>query len=52
MSNGKNKLLIIRLTQDEYKRLRSFAKRKDTSMAEILRTYVKKLPKIEDEQLC
>lgn len=52
MSIKKDKILMVRMTQAEYNRLRCFAEHKDTSMAEILRTYVKKLPKVEIDKTC
>ncbi|MBV9389810.1 MAG: hypothetical protein JOZ78_25585 [Chroococcidiopsidaceae cyanobacterium CP_BM_ER_R8_30] len=41
---SKEKRLQIRLSDEDYNRLESFAKQKDISMAQVLREYIKRLP--------
>ncbi len=40
----KDKVLMVRMTKEEHKRLEAYAKAKDISMAKVVRDYVKKLP--------
>ncbi len=41
----KEKRLEIRLSDEDFARLESYAKQKDVSMAQVLREYIKRLPK-------
>jgi predicted DNA-binding protein len=43
----KDKRLQIRLSEEEYVRLGAYAKRKDVSMAQVIRDYIKRLPSAE-----
>ncbi|MBW4486680.1 MAG: ribbon-helix-helix protein, CopG family [Trichocoleus desertorum ATA4-8-CV12] len=44
----KEKRLEIRLNDEDFARLEAYAKGKDVSMAQILREYIKRLPKPVD----
>jgi len=48
MSTRKDKVMVVRMTPEEFLRLKAFAESKDVSMAQILREYIKKLPKVRD----
>jgi hypothetical protein len=41
----KEKRLQIRLSDQDYAKLEAYAQQKDVSMAQILREYIKRLPK-------
>lgn len=41
----KEKRLQIRLSDEDFARLEAYARQKDVSMAQILRDYIKRLPK-------
>lgn len=41
---SKEKRLQIRLSEEDYNKLESYAKQKDISMAQVLREYIKRLP--------
>jgi predicted DNA-binding protein len=41
----KEKRLEIRLSDDDFARLEAYANHKDVSMAQVLREYIKRLPK-------
>jgi predicted DNA-binding protein len=41
----KEKRLQFRLSEEDFARLEAYAKKKDVSMAQVLREYVKHLPK-------
>ncbi|MEA5468293.1 ribbon-helix-helix protein, CopG family [Spirulina sp. 06S082] len=41
----RNKRIVIRVNQDEYEKINRYAKSKDLSVAEIIRDYIKRLPK-------
>jgi predicted DNA-binding protein len=41
----KEKRLEIRLSDEDFARLERYAKQKDISMAQVLREYIKRLPK-------
>jgi hypothetical protein len=45
----KEKRLQIRMSEEDFCRLESFAKRKDISMAQVLRDYIKRLPVINED---
>jgi hypothetical protein len=45
---SRDKRLEIRLTEDEHRRLEAYASEKDVSMAQVLREYIKRLPKPKD----
>ncbi|MFN7569792.1 MAG: ribbon-helix-helix protein, CopG family [Microcystis sp.] len=40
----KDRRLQIRLSEEEYRKLESRAKQKDTSMAQVVREYIRRLP--------
>jgi hypothetical protein len=42
----KEKRLEIRMSDDDFARLRAYADCKDISMAQVLREYIKKLPAV------
>jgi predicted DNA-binding protein len=44
----KEKRLQIRLSAEEYTKLAAYANRKDISMAQVLREYIKRLPNPQD----
>jgi hypothetical protein len=44
---SKDKRLQIRLSEGEYMKLGAYAKRKDVSMAQVIRDYIKRLPSVE-----
>lgn len=41
---SKDKRLQIRLSEEDYNKLESYASQKDISMAQVLREYIKRLP--------
>jgi len=41
---SKDKRLQIRLSEEEYNKLESYARQKDISMAQVIREYIKRLP--------
>jgi predicted DNA-binding protein len=41
----KERRLQIRLSDEDYVKLENYAKQKDVSMAQVLREYIKRLPK-------
>ncbi|MGH2413839.1 MAG: ribbon-helix-helix protein, CopG family [Microcystaceae cyanobacterium] len=41
----KEKRLQIRLSDEDYAKLEAYAQQKDVSMAQVLRDYIKRLPK-------
>jgi predicted DNA-binding protein len=41
----KEKRLQIRMSEEDYAKLEAYAKQKDVSMAQVLREYIKRLPK-------
>ncbi|NJK48424.1 ribbon-helix-helix protein, CopG family [Candidatus Gracilibacteria bacterium] len=41
----KDEVLKIRLSSEDLERLKAYAKQKDVSMAQVLREYIKRLPK-------
>jgi hypothetical protein len=42
---SRDKRLEIRLSELDYNKLEAYAKQKDVSMAQVLREYIKRLPK-------
>jgi predicted DNA-binding protein len=44
-SIAKEKRLQIRMSEEDYAKLEAYAKQKDVSMAQVLREYIKRLPK-------
>lgn len=42
--NKKDKVLLVRMTEEEHTRLANYASSKDVSMAKVLRDYIKRLP--------
>jgi len=49
MSMAREKLLLVRLSEDEKARLAKFAKSKKVSMSEIIQDYCKQLPEITEK---
>ncbi|AFZ46168.1 CopG domain protein DNA-binding domain protein [Cyanobacterium stanieri PCC 7202] len=45
----REKLLLVRLTDDEKARLAKFAKSKQVSMSEVIQDYCKQLPEVEEK---
>ncbi|NJK51312.1 DNA-binding protein [Candidatus Gracilibacteria bacterium] len=45
---SKEKRLQIRLSEADYNKLEAYANQKDISMAQVLRDYIKRLPKVQD----
>jgi hypothetical protein len=45
---SKEKRLQIRLSEADYHKLEAYANQKDISMAQVLRDYIKRLPKAKD----
>ncbi len=43
---ARNKILRVRLSDEEWERLENYAKSKDYTLTEVIRDYVKRLPKI------
>jgi predicted DNA binding CopG/RHH family protein len=43
----KEKRLQIRMSEEDYMRIETYARKKDISMAQVLREYIKRLPKPE-----
>jgi hypothetical protein len=43
----KLKRLEVRLSDEEFMRLKAYAKQKDVSMAKVLRGYIKRLPEAQ-----
>jgi len=41
----RNKVLRVRLFDEEWERLKSFARAKDYTLTEVIRDYIKRLPK-------
>jgi len=41
----RNKVLRVRLSDEEWERLKSFARAKDHTLTEVIRDYIKRLPK-------
>lgn len=46
---ARNELLQIRLTGQEKERLQAEAERREVSMSEVIRDYIKKLPKTKQK---
>jgi hypothetical protein len=46
----KDKVLMVRMTQEEHEKLEAYAKFKDISMAKVVRDYVKKLPNLAKKE--
>lgn len=44
----RDKRLEIRLSEENYRKLESYANQKDISMAQVLREYIKRLPRTKD----
>jgi hypothetical protein len=44
---ARNKILRVRLSDEEWARLESYAKSKDYTLTEVIRDYVKRLPKAD-----
>jgi hypothetical protein len=49
MSMAREKLLLVRLSEDEKARLAKFAKSKKVSMSEIIQDYCKQLPQVTEK---
>jgi hypothetical protein len=45
---ARDKRLEIRLTEEDYRKLEAYANQKDISMAQVLRDYIKRLPRPKD----
>lgn len=43
----KEKRLQLRLSDEDYAKLSVYAKRKEVSMAQVIREYIKRLPRVE-----
>ena len=44
---ARNKILRVRLSDEEWARLESYAKSKDYTLTEVIRDYIKRLPKAD-----
>lgn len=44
----RDRRLEIRLSEEDYRKLESYANQKDVSMAQVLREYIKRLPRPKD----
>lgn len=47
MASKKDKMLVVRMTEQEWQALKAYAETEDCSMAAVIRKLLKKLPKIE-----
>lgn len=47
----KDRSLRIRLTDDDYWRLFAFARQKNTTMTDVISSYLRKLPALSDEEI-
>lgn len=47
MASKKDKILLVRMTQEEWQNLKAYAEAEDCSMAAVVRRLLKKLPKSE-----
>lgn len=43
---ARDKILRVRLSDEEWERLETYAKSKDYTLTEVIRDYIKRLPKI------
>ncbi|MGK7939842.1 MAG: hypothetical protein AB4062_06770 [Crocosphaera sp.] len=44
---ARSKILRVRLSDEEWARLESYAKSKDYTLTEVIRDYIKRLPKVD-----
>jgi DNA-directed RNA polymerase subunit L len=44
---ARDKILRVRLSDEEWKRLEVYAKSKDYTLTEVVRDYIKRLPRID-----
>jgi predicted DNA-binding ribbon-helix-helix protein len=50
MAGKKDKILMVRMTEQEWQALKAYAETEDCSMAAVIRKLLKKLPKTEPVQ--
>ncbi len=50
MASKKDKILMVRMTEQEWQTLKAYAETEDCSMAAIIRKLLKKLPETEPVQ--
>ena len=50
MASKKEKMLVVRMTEQEWRELKAYAETEDCSMASVVRKLLRRLPKVEQTQ--